>query len=72
MENATQEEVQDALESEEVVEEQAVNDLDMPKINPLSAREKALEEIYNRRREEEHVEEVSRRSSGSSRCASMV
>ena len=57
MENATQEEVQDALESEEVVEEQAVNDLDMPKINPLSAREKALEEIYNRRREEEHVEE---------------
>ena len=58
MENATQQEVQDALELEQVVEENVVDDLNKAQINPLSAREKALEEIYNRRREEEHVEEV--------------
>lgn len=57
MENATQE---DALESEEVVETEEVTeaqteeDITTP-VNPLSAREKALEEIYNRRREEEGV-----------------
>jgi hypothetical protein len=57
MENATQE---DALESEEVVEEvveQPAEEEMTAAVNPLSAREKALEEIYNRRREEEHVEE---------------
>ena len=49
MENATQ---QDALESEEVVETEEVTeaqteeDITTP-VNPLSAREKALEEIYN-------------------------
>ena len=53
MENATQE---DALESEEVVEQPAEEEMTAA-VNPLSAREKALEEIYNRRREEEHVEE---------------
>jgi hypothetical protein len=58
MENATQQEVQDALELEQVVEENVVDDLNKAQINPLSAREKALEEIYNRRREEEHVENV--------------
>ena len=56
MENATQQEVQDALELEQVVEENVVDDLNKAQINPLSAREKALEEIYNRRREEEHVQ----------------
>jgi len=57
MENATQE---DALESEEVVEEvveQPAEEEMTAAVNPLSAREKALEEIYNRRREEEYVEE---------------
>ena len=59
MENATQ---QDALESEEVVEaEEASEDQPVEEINasvnPMSAREKALEDIYNRRREEEGVPE---------------
>ena len=57
MENATQE---DALESEEVAEEvveQPAEEEMTAAVNPLSAREKALEEIYNRRREEEYVEE---------------
>ena len=59
MENATQ---QDALESEEVVEteeaseDQPVEDTSVS-VNPMSAREKALEDIYNRRREEEGVPE---------------
>lgn len=53
MENATQE---DALESEEVVEQPAEEEITAA-VNPLSAREKALEEIYNRRREEEYIEE---------------
>ena len=55
MENATQ---QDALESEEVVE-QPVEDESVEESNtrPLSDRDKALEEIYNRRREEEYTEE---------------
>jgi len=56
MENATQ---QDALESEEVVVEESTEDQPVEEmnasVNPMSAREKALEEIYNRRREEEGV-----------------
>jgi hypothetical protein len=59
MENATQ---QDALESEEVVVEESTEDQPVEEmnasVNPMSAREKALEEIYNRRREEEGVEDV--------------
>lgn len=56
MENATQ---QDALESEEVVEaEEASEDQPVEEINasvnPMSAREKALEDIYNRRRRRRH------------------
>lgn len=58
MENATQ---QDALESEEVVVEESTEDQPVEEmnasVNPMSAREKALEEIYNRRREEEGVPE---------------
>ena len=58
MENATQ---QDALESEEVVVEESTEDQPVEEIsasvNPASAREKALEDIYNRRREEEGVPE---------------
>jgi|TARA_Y100000310_G_scaffold197481_1_gene197564 hypothetical protein len=58
MENATQ---QDALESEEVVVEESTEDQPVEEINtsvnPMSAREKALEDIYNRRREEEGVPE---------------
>ena len=58
MENATQ---QDALESEEVVVEESTEDQPIEEIsasvNPASAREKALEDIYNRRREEEGVPE---------------
>ncbi len=57
MENATQE-AKDALESEEVVEQPVEEEnAEESTGRPLSAREKALEEIYNRRREEEHVEE---------------
>lgn len=56
MENATQ---QDALESEEVVVEESTEDQPVEEmnasVNPMSAREKALEEIYSRRREEEGV-----------------
>ena len=57
MENATQE-VQDALESEEVVN-QPVEEENAKESNtrPLSDREQALEDIYNRRREEEYTEE---------------
>jgi len=55
MENATQ---QDALESEEVVEQPVEEESAKESTErPLSTREKALEEIYNRRREEEHIEE---------------
>jgi|TARA_A100000172_G_scaffold77515_1_gene62011 hypothetical protein len=60
MENATQEdalESEDVVVTEEVTETQTEEDITTP-VNPLSAREKALEEIYNRRREEEGVEDV--------------
>jgi len=54
MENATQEVVEDALESEEVVEQPVEEESAEEQGRPLSAREKALEDIYNRRREEEN------------------
>jgi len=57
MENATQEDALEVVETEEVTEEQPVEEDLTASVNPISAREKALEEIYNRRREEEHVEE---------------
>ena len=59
MENATQEDALEVVETEEVTEEQPVEEDLTASVNPISAREKALEEIYNRRREEEHVEEDS-------------
>ena len=59
MENATQEDALEVVETEEVTEEQPVEEDLTASVNPISAREKALEEIYNRRREEEHVEEES-------------
>jgi hypothetical protein len=58
MENATQE-VEDALESEEVVEQPVEEENAEKDARPQTPREKALEEIYNRRREEEHTEEES-------------